>query len=467
MNRFVVREHVASILVAALSSTFGVALLLVTDDLSTYLNSTNAGNHAAVQAVLRLVAFVFISIALYTAAVVTSNTFATIIAGRTRTIALLRLIGATARSQRRAVAREGLVVGVLGAVIGLAVGLIVNVLVLAISMATGFLPALHFTYFSFVEVLPAVAVVLTTWLASWVGSRRVLVVSPIQATGAAEERPVAVVAGRRARNVWAAILFVFGGGLLLAGVGVGVGQSDPKGLLISVVGGMLSFTGVVLGADAVMPRALQLIGRTFGRSAPARLAAQNAVRYPERSSRTTIGIVIGVTLVTMFSVAVQTFLVLAQAIRTSDPESYQSSAQILTVLAVIFSVISGFSALLAAIGLVNNLSLSVLQRIRELGLLRALGFTGRQIRTMIVAESAQLTITAVVVGLLLGTFYGWAGAEAMIGGARGAPGIIWPALPPVLFVVIVVVAALLTWVASVAPTRRATRVTPVDALAVE
>jgi putative ABC transport system permease protein len=134
---------------------------------------------------------------------------------------------------------------------------------------------------------------------------------------------------------------------------------------------------------------------------------------------------------------------------------------------VIFSAISGFSALLAAIGMVNNLSLSVLQRIRELGLLRALGFTGKQIRTMIVAESAQLTITAVLVGLLLGTFYGWAGAEAMIGGAHNAPGIIWPAFPPVLLVVIVVVAALLTWLASVAPTRRAAQVTPVDALAVE
>jgi putative ABC transport system permease protein len=465
VKRFVLREHAASILVAALSSTFGVALLLVTDDLATYLSSTNAGNHAAVQAVLRFVAFVFISIALYTAAVVTSNTFATIIAGRTRTIALLRLIGATARSQRRAVAKEGLIVGLLGSIIGLAVGVVVNALVLSISIATGFLPALRFTYFSLVELLPALAVVLTTWLASWVGSRRVLVVSPIQATGAAEERPAAVVAGRRARNVWAAVLFVFGDGLLF--LGVWVGQSKPTGLLISVVGGMLSFTGVVLGADVVMPPALRIVGRIFGHGAPARLAAQNAVRYPERSSRTTIGIVIGVTLVTMFSVAVQTVLVIADAIRRSDPESYQDTGQILTVLAVIFSVISGFSALLAAIGMVNNLSLSVLQRIRELGLLRALGFTAKQIRTMIVAESAQLTITAVLLGLLLGTFYGWAGAEAMLSAARGAPGIIWPAFPPALIAIIVIGAALLTWLASVTPTRRATRVTPVDALAVE
>jgi putative ABC transport system permease protein len=191
------------------------------------------------------------------------------------------------------------------------------------------------------------------------------------------------------------------------------------------------------------------------------------VRYPERSARTTIGIVIGVTLVTMFSVAVQTGIVMLDAVGKAHPASDQQTGQILTVIAIIFSVISAFSALLAAIGMVNNLSLSVLQRIRELGLLRALGFTARQVRTMIVAESAQLTIASVIVGLLLGTLYGWCGAEAFLGFAPGSPGIIWPVFPPVLLVGIALAAALLTWLASVAPTRRATRVTPVDALAVE
>jgi putative ABC transport system permease protein len=465
VSRFVLREHAASILVATLSSTFGVALLLVTDDLVSYIHHSEAGNAAAVQAALRIVAFVFIAIALYTASVVTSNTFATIIAGRTRTIALLRLIGATARSQRRAVAREGLIVGVIGSILGLAIGVAMNALVILICIATALIPPLAFTYIAPVDLLPAAAVILTTWLASWVGSRRVLVVSPIQATGAAQERSTSEVAGRRTRNAASITLFVIGIALLL--LGVAVGQKSPLGVLIGVVGGMLSFTAVVLSAQVVMPPALRLVGRLFGTSSTARLAAQNAVRYPERSARTTIGIVIGVTLVSMFSVAVQTAIVILDAVAKAHPSSDQQTGQILTVIAVIFSVISAFSALLAAIGLVNNLSLSVLQRIRELGLLRALGFTARQIRAMIVAESAQLTIAAVVVGLLLGTFYGWAGAEALLGFSPGAPGIILPAFPPVLLVVIVLAAALLTWLASIAPTRRATRVTPVDALAVE
>jgi putative ABC transport system permease protein len=465
VNRFVLREHAASILVATLSSTFGVALLLVTDDLVSYIHHSEAGGTAAVQAALRIVAFVFIAIALYTASVVTSNTFATIIAGRTRTIALLRLIGATAKSQRRAVAREGLIVGIVGSIFGLAIGVAMNAIVIWICIATAFIPRIAFAFISLIDLLPAAAVILTTWLASWVGSRRVLVVSPIQATGAAQERNTSEVTGRRSRN--GASITLFGIGILLLMLGIAVGQKSPIGILIGVIGGMLSFTAVVLSAQVVMPPALRLVGRLFGTSSSARLAAQNAVRYPERSARTTIGIVIGVTLVTMFSVAVQTAIVILDAVGKAHPSSDQQTGQILTVISVIFSVISAFSALLAAIGMVNNLSLSVLQRIRDLGLLRALGFTGRQIRTMIVAESAQLTIAAVVVGLLLGTFYGWAGAESLLGFSPGSPGIVWPAFPPLLLIVIVLAAALLTWLASVAPTRRATRVTPIDALAVE
>ncbi|HEY5231603.1 MAG TPA: ABC transporter permease, partial [Galbitalea sp.] len=380
------REHAASILIATLSSTFGVVLLLVTDDLSVFINHSNAGGNAAVQAALKVVAFVFIAIALYTASVVTSNTFATIIAGRTRTIALLRLIGATARSQRRAVAREGLTVGVLGAGLGLVIGVGMNTIVLAICTGSGFIPRLRYTFIAPIELLPVVAVVLTTWLASWVGSRRVLVVSPIQATGAAQERNASEVNGRSTRNGASIALILIG--ILLLILGVVVGQKSPLGILIGVLGGMLSFTGVVLSAQIVMPPALRIVGRLFGTGAAARLAAQNAVRYPERSARTTIGIVIGVTLVTMFSVAVQTALEILDAVGRAHPSSDQQTGQLLTVISVIFSVISAFSALLAAIGLVNNLSLSVLQRIRELGLLRALGFTARQIRTMIVAESA-------------------------------------------------------------------------------
>ena len=132
-----------------------------------------------------------------------------------------------------------------------------------------------------------------------------------------------------------------------------------------------------------------------------------------------------------------------------------------------FSVLIGFSGLIAAVGLVNNLSLSVLQRIRELGLLRALGFSVQQLRRMILTESAQLTFTAVALGLVLGAFYGWVGAQSMLGSINGSPGIVLPAVPWLTVGIVVVAGAALTAIASWAPSRRATRVSPVAALAVE
>ncbi len=465
MSRFSPRDHAPSILVATLSSTFGVALLQGTDALAKVISADDVfGASAAVAVALASVAFVFIAIATYVGAIVTANTFSTIIAGRTRTIALMRLIGSSARSQREVVAREGLLVGIIGALLGMVVGTVVTFAILSVATATGFVPRLSFSYFEPVILVPVFAVVLTTWIASWVGSRRVLTVSPMQAIGASHEQSWEAVARHTGRNVTAVVLFALG--MLLLGLGILAGLVSPAGVLIGVVGGMLSFTGVVLGSQFIMPRALRLVGLLLGRSAAARLAAENAVRYPERSSRTTIGLVIGVTLVTMFGVAGGTFQALFDRLLSGE-EGAAEASQTIYVVVVIFSVLIGFSALIAAVGLVNNLSLSVMQRTRELGLLRALGFTARQLRRMIVTESAQLTAAAVLVGLVLGTFYGWAGAQSMLALVTGGPSFVVPVVPPALLGVIVVAAALLTAVASLAPSRRATKVSPVVALAVE
>ncbi|CAN5376975.1 hypothetical protein BH11ACT4_BH11ACT4_05550 [soil metagenome] len=460
------RSHGSSVLVATLSSAFGVALLSITGVLAQIIRGDGiAGESETVTYVLTFIAYVFIAIAVYVGAVVTANTFATIIAGRTRTIALYRLIGSSAAAQRTAVAREGLVVGIVGSLLGAVLGTVVSIVIVSIGKSTGFLLQRSYSYISFSIILPIVAVVLTTWLASWVGSRRVLSVSPMQATGAAQEASLDESTSHRSRNAVALALFILGGGILALGMFVGL--ITPAGVLVGVVGGLISFTGVVLGANVIMPRALRIIGRAFGSSSTARLASENAVRYPERSTRTTIGLVIGVTLITTFAVTVTSFQRLIAAARSAQPEVYQGSDSILTVVVVVFSILMGFSALIAAVGMVNNLSLNVLQRTRELGLLRALGFTGRQVRSMILLESAQLTAAAVLVGLVLGVFYGWAGAQSLLGSITGSPGIVVPGVPLVLVGVIVVASLVLTGVASVAPSRRATRVAPVAALAVD
>jgi putative ABC transport system permease protein len=203
----------------------------------------------------------------------------------------------------------------------------------------------------------------------------------------------------------------------------------------------------------------------MGRSAPAKLAAANAVRYPERSARTAIGLVIGVTLVTMFIVAAQSFQTMILNAQAANPQLYAGVGTVLNGIAGVFSVLVGFAALIAAVGVVNNLSLSVIQRQRELGLLRALGFSRVQIRQTIFAEAGQITITALILGLILGTFYGWVGAQSLLGDLQH--GVVTPTVPWLLLVIAALVAVALTLIASVAPTRRATQISPVSALASE
>jgi len=466
MRKFALREHAPSILVAALSSAFGVAVLQFFGVLTQIIRADDVtGSSDTVAFFLSFVAWVFIAIAVYTGTVVTSNTFSTIIAGRTRTIALMRLIGSSARAQRSAVAREGLLVGIIGALIGAVLGTVVTVGTVWAGQLVSFLPELDFTFFDATLVLPVLTVVLTTWLASWIGSRRVLVVSPMQAVGAATEHSREETTSSKGRSAAAIVLFATGIAILIFAMLLGL--VTPLAVLVGIVGGLLSFTGLVIGAHLVMPPALRLVGRMLGSSASSRLAAENAVRYPERSSRTTIGLVIGVTLVTMFAVALQSYQNLINAAQEANPDYYAGIDTALLLTVVIFSVLVGFSAVIAAVGMVNNLSLSVLQRTRELGLLRSLGFTGKQVRSMILAESAQLTLASVLVGLVLGTFYGWAGAQSLFGSINGSPGIVVPGIPLLFLAGVVVLAGALTVGASVGPSRRATRIAPVAALAVE
>ena len=114
----------ASVLVTALSSGFGVALLALATYIG-FLAQEYMGYGGTVGVMVTVLTMLFIIIAMYVAAIVTANTFATIVAGRTRQIALMRLIGSTARDERRKVANQGLVVGVIGSVIGLVVGVAV------------------------------------------------------------------------------------------------------------------------------------------------------------------------------------------------------------------------------------------------------------------------------------------------------------------------------------------------------
>ncbi|WP_345752669.1 ABC transporter permease [Microbacterium rhizophilus] len=454
----------ASILVAALSSAFGVLLLSATGYIGALIAADPyLGDSGLAVAVISILGGILLLLALYVAAIVTANTFSTIVAGRTRRIALMRLIGATARSQRAEVATQGLVVGAVGAAAGLIAGL--GIAAAGVAIGSRALGDVGYDVAQASLLVPAAVVVLTTWVAAWVGSRRVLTVTPLQAIGGSVERQHGEFA-RPARSVAAVVLIALG--VILLGLGALIGMASPMGVLPAFVGGLVSFTGLVIGSTAIMPPLLRLVGRAFGGSAVARLASENALRYPERSSRMAIGVVIGVTLVTMFAVAAET----AQAlmISTADAAGYpQERMAVLDNFAIVMMVLVGVSAVIAAVGLVNLLTIGIVQRRRELGLLRALGLSNDQIRRMVLLEAAHITLTSLVFGLVLGVAYGWAGAQSVLGSVPLQLGIsafvVTPAIPWLTIGGIVAAAAVLTLVAAVTPTRLATRVAPVEALA--
>ncbi|MDR6690362.1 putative ABC transport system permease protein [Microbacterium sp. 1154] len=458
----------ASVLVAAISSGFGTLLIAATGFIGAWLLAAPylAGRESVV-AVVAILSALLVGVAMFVAAIVTTNTFATIVAGRTRQIALMRLIGASARSERARVARQGLVVGAVGAAIGLVGGTAAAAVLLPVARTVWGIDV-DYALVQPTLAAPAVIVTLTTWAAAWAGSRRVLEVTPLQAISGATERNRSEAVGGRGRRIAAGILFL-GGSLVLA-AGIGLGLLSPLGVVVAFVGGIFSFTGLSLGATVIMPPLLRVTGRLFGRSAEARLAAENALRYPERSSRMAIGVVMGVTLVTMFAVASQSA---RQVLITSGGgEPPEELLSLMDTFAAIMMSLVAVSAVIAAVGLVNLLTLGVIQRRRELGLLRTLGFAAPQIRRMVLIEAAHLTVTSVALGLVLGVVYGWAGAQSLLGSIGvpplfSSPTLVLPSIPWATVAIVALATALLTAVAAVTPTRLATAVSPIDALAGE
>ncbi|PRB07834.1 peptide ABC transporter permease [Microbacterium sp. MYb72] len=458
----------ASILVATLSAAFGVLLVETTVFIGAVLQADPfIGDSETLAIVVGILSVLLTGVAMYVAAIVTANTFSTIIAGRTRQIALMRLIGATARSQRGEVGRQGLIVGIIGAALGLLVGLLASVA--GVQIASGLLanPPVGFSLAQPFIVLPAVGVALTTWAAAWAGSRRVLAVTPLQAIGGSVERTHDEVS-RPGRHIGAWVLLAIGAALLAGGVLVGL--ASPLGVVVAFFGGLLSFTGLALGSVLFMPPVLRLVGRLFGRSATARLAAENALRYPERSSRMAIGVVMGVTLVTMFAVALES--VKQMMINQVEGEVPAEFFAPFDAFASVMMVLVAVSAVIAAVGLVNLLTIGVVQRRRELGLLRSIGLSNGQVRRMVLLEATHITVAATLTGLVLGVVYGWIAAQSLLGSVPTLPdfvpaGLVPPHVPWLPIVIIVAATAVLTLVAAATPTRLATRVAPVEALAAD
>lgn len=130
---------------------------------------------------------------------------------------------------------------------------------------------------------------------------------------------------------------------------------------------------------------------------------------------------------------------------------HQQEAQIDQLLGLMYGLLA-LALVIALIGIANTLALSIHERTRELGLLRAVGMTRAQLRRTVRAEAVIIALLGTAEGLLLGTLLGWAVVVAL-----KSQGITRLTIPVTQLAVVTVLAALAGVVAATAPGRRAAR----------
>ena len=141
----------------------------------------------------------------------------------------------------------------------------------------------------------------------------------------------------------------------------------------------------------------------------------------------------------------------------------QMYTKIIDQLMLVLVGLLGVSVLVSLVGVANTLSLSVAERTRENGLLRALGLTRRQMKSLLALEALFLSMTGALIGVGMGVAFGWVGVMSLpIEGATPVLSVPWLQLVGVC-VVAIVSALIASWL----PGRRAAKVSPSEALATE
>jgi putative ABC transport system permease protein len=150
-------------------------------------------------------------------------------------------------------------------------------------------------------------------------------------------------------------------------------------------------------------------------------------------------------------------------VQIQDQAEYRDSVagQIDQLLALITALL-GMALLIAVLGIMNTLALSVHERTREIGLLRAVGMTRRQVRGMIRRESITVALLGAVTGTLLGVALGWALVDTL-----QDQGITSFVIPPGQLLGYVLAAGIAGVLAAVLPARSAARLDVLQAVTVE
>ncbi len=137
----------------------------------------------------------------------------------------------------------------------------------------------------------------------------------------------------------------------------------------------------------------------------------------------------------------------------TQSEYEHSASGTIDKLLIFVTVMLLLAVLIALLGIVNTLALSVFERTRELGLLRAVGMTPAQVRAMVRWESVVISLIGAAAGAMLGVGFGVALARAFKD--KGITAVVIPYPNIAIYVGLAAVAGIL---AAIAPARRASRV---------
>ena len=150
-------------------------------------------------------------------------------------------------------------------------------------------------------------------------------------------------------------------------------------------------------------------------------------------------------------------------VTVKDPGQYaaEQKDQINLFLYFIYALL-GLAVVIAVLGIINTLALSVIERTREVGLLRAVGVSRRQLRRMVRLESVIVAVLGAVLGVGMGMVFGIALQRALAD--RGIDVLSIPWLQLVGFVLLAAVAGVL---AAVLPARRAAHLDVLRAISTE
>ena len=146
-------------------------------------------------------------------------------------------------------------------------------------------------------------------------------------------------------------------------------------------------------------------------------------------------------------------------VQTRDEFKGQQAQLVNQLLAILYGLLA-LSVVIAIVGIINTLALSIVERRQEIGMLRAVGMVRGQVRRMITLESIQLSLYGAVIGVIIGLYIGW-----MFMNVMKTQGITQIVIPWEQIIAMLIASAVIGIIAAVWPGIRASRISPLDAIA--